>query len=60
MLEGIFDLESDALRGGGAELRLWAVAAGAGEAVGRRARIVDYIPAYHTATGLGFAVWPQT
>ncbi len=58
-LEGIFDLESDALRGGGAEARLWTIVAGACEAVGRRARIVDYIPSYHAATGLGFAIWSE-
>jgi len=59
-LEGIFDLESDALRGGAAEVRLWTVVAGACEAAGRRARVVDYIPSYHAATGLGFAFWPET
>lgn len=54
----MFDLDSDTLRGGSAEVRLWIIAAGACEALGGKAVVVDYIPAYSAATGIAFAHWP--
>jgi protocatechuate 4,5-dioxygenase beta chain len=56
-LQGMFDLESDALRGGAAHVRMWTAVAGACESLGARAEILDYIPACMAATGLGFATW---
>lgn len=56
-LTNLFTFDSDTLRGGTAEIRAWIVAAGACR---RPATIVDYIPAHHTKTGLGFAYWPAT
>ncbi len=52
---GLFSFDSDTLRGGTGEIRNWLVVAGAmGD---RKATIVDYIPAHHAVTGLGFAYW---
>jgi protocatechuate 4,5-dioxygenase beta chain len=49
----LFEFDSDTLRSGTGEIRSWIVIAGAcGEA---RATVVDYIPAHHAVTGLGFA-----
>lgn len=49
----LFEFDSDTLRSGTGEIRSWIVVAGAcGEAP---ATIVDYIPARHAVTGLGFA-----
>jgi hypothetical protein len=49
----LFEFDSDTLRSGTGEIRSWIVVAGAcGKA---RATIVDYIPAHHAVTGLGFA-----
>ena len=45
------------LRGGAAHVRMWTAVAGACESLGARAEIVDYVPAYMAATGLGFATW---
>ncbi len=52
----LFRFDSDSLSGGTGEIRAWIVVAGA--CAGRKATIVDYIPAYHAVTGLGFAYWP--
>lgn len=52
----LFKFDSDTLRGGTGEIRSWIVVAGACSAA--RATIIDYIPAYHAVTGLGFAYWP--
>ena len=54
-LRRLFRFDSDTLRGGTGEIRAWIVAAGA--CAGARATIVDYIPAHHAVTGLGFAYW---
>jgi Catalytic LigB subunit of aromatic ring-opening dioxygenase len=51
----LFEFDSDTLRSGTGEIRSWIVAAGA--CSGARANIVDYIPAHHAVTGLGFAYW---
>ena len=51
----LFEFDSDTLRSGTGEIRSWIVVAGAGSAT--PATIVDYIPAHHAVTGLGFAYW---
>jgi len=57
-LQSMFDVVSDTLVGGGAQIRLWNAVAAAGEARGAKARIVDYIPSYSMGAGIGFAYWP--
>jgi aromatic ring-opening dioxygenase catalytic subunit (LigB family) len=59
-LQSMFDVESDAMNGGGAQIRLWNAVAAAAEAQGTRAEIVDYIPSFSIAAGVGFAYWPVT
>src|SRR6266542_1381981 len=49
----LFEFDSDTLRSGTGEIRSWIVVAGA--CSGTRATIIDYIPAHHAVTGLGFA-----
>jgi hypothetical protein len=49
----LFEFDSDTLRSGTGEIRSWIVVAGACSP--GRATIVDYIPAHHAVTGLGFA-----
>ena len=49
----LFEFDSDTLRGGTGEIRSWIVVAAACREA--RATIVDYIPAHHAVTGLGFA-----
>jgi hypothetical protein len=56
-LATLFSFDSDALRGGTGELRSWIATAAALE--GTPAEILDYIPAIHAVTGLGFACWPD-
>ena len=56
-LGAIYDLDSDSTRGGAAEVRLWAVAAGAGEPLGAKAHVVDYLPCHAVGAGVGFAYW---
>jgi len=56
-LGSLYDLESDTLSGGAAEMRLWAIAAGAAEAEGARATVLDYVPWYTGAAGVAFAHW---
>lgn len=51
----LFTFDSDTVRGGTGEIRNWLVVAGA--MADRKATIVDYIPAHHAVTGLGFAYW---
>ena len=51
----LFEFDSDTLRSGTGEIRSWIVVAGACGAA--RATILDYIPAHHAVTGLGFAYW---
>ncbi len=53
----LFTFDSDTLRGGTGEIRSWIVVAGAFHQV--KATVVDYIPAHHSVTGLGFAYWSQ-
>lgn len=56
-LTRMFDLDSDTLRGGAAHVRLWTLVAAACESRQAKAEIIDYIPSYTAATGLGFAYW---
>lgn len=56
-LLGLYTFDSDTVRGGTGEVRNWIVVAGA---MGKqKATIVEYIPAHHAVTGLGFAYWPE-
>ena len=55
-LRDLFTTDSATLRGGTGEIRNWIVTAGAFD--GMKATVVDYIPARHAVTGLGFAYWP--
>jgi len=54
-LRTLFTTDSDSLRGGTGEIRSWIAVAGAYD--GRKGAVVDYIPARHAVTGLGFAHW---
>ncbi|SRR5579884_829089 len=54
-LQHLFTFDSDTLRGGTGEIRSWITVAGAFH--GMPATVVDYIPARHAVTGLGFAYW---
>ena len=54
-LKRLFGFESEMFHGGTGEIRSWIVVAGAME--GRKATIVDYMPARHAVTGLGMAYW---
>jgi hypothetical protein len=56
-LKSIFDLDSDALRGGSGEIRTWITAAAAAETQGARAMLVDYFPSLKAITGIAFAHW---
>jgi len=56
-LAQIFELDSDTLRNGTAQVRTWIAAAAAAEAANGQGAIIDYIPSYHGITGLGFAAW---
>lgn len=55
-LTNLFTMDSATMRGGTAETRAWVVAAGACQRAGK---IVEYVPAHHCKTGLGFAYWPE-
>jgi protocatechuate 4,5-dioxygenase beta chain len=57
-LRNLFTADSATLRGGTGEIRCWIAVAGAYD--GRKATIVDYIPAHHAVTGLGFAYWSES
>lgn len=59
-LKTLFDLDSDTLRGGTGQVRTWIAAAAAAETKNGKAKVVDYIPALRTMTGLGFAYWDLT
>lgn len=54
-LTHLFTFESDTLRGGSGEIRSWITVAGA--FAGAPATVVDYLPAHHAITGLGWAYW---
>lgn len=54
-LKNLFTFDSDTLRSGTGEIRSWVTVAGAFDDA--KATVVDYIPARHAVTGLGFAYW---
>lgn len=56
-LRNLFTTDSASLRGGTGEIRNWVTVAGAYD--GRKGTVVDYIPARHAVTGLGFAYWHE-
>ena len=56
-LRSLFTTDSAALRGGTGEIRNWITIAGAYDGI--KATVVDYIPARHAVTGLGFAYWNE-
>jgi hypothetical protein len=56
-LQHLFTFDSDTLRAGTGEIRSWITVAGAFH--GQCGTIVDYIPARHAVTGLGFAYWHE-
>lgn len=54
-LKNLFLTDSATLRSGTGEIRNWIAIAGAYD--GMKGTVVDYIPAAHAVTGLGFAYW---
>jgi hypothetical protein len=54
-LRNLFKFDSANIRGGTGEIRNWIAVAGAFDGV--KGTVVDYIPAVHAVTGLGFAYW---
>ena len=54
-LKSLFTFDSDTLRSGTGEIRSWIPVAAAFHR--SKATIIDYIPARHAVTGLGFAAW---
>lgn len=55
--QSLFTFDSDTMVGGTGEIRAWVTVAGAMEAMGAKANVVDYVEAGKTVTGLGFAYW---
>ena len=53
----LYRFDSLTMRSGTGEIRAWITVAGAMEGSGARAQVVEYIPANHAVTGLGFAYW---
>ena len=54
----MYAFDSLTMRGGTGEDRAWITVAGALEEMGSRAEVIDYLPANHAVTGLGWAYWP--
>ena len=54
----LYRFDSMTMRSGTGGIRSWITVAGAMEAAGARAAIIDYMPANHAVTGIGFAYWP--
>lgn len=53
----MYTFDSLTMRGGTGEMRAWITVAGAMEAIGSRATVVDYVPSHHAVTGLAWAYW---
>ena len=53
----LYRFDSLTMRSGTGEIRAWVTVAGAMESIGAHAEVVEYIPANHAVTGLGFAYW---
>jgi protocatechuate 4,5-dioxygenase beta chain len=56
----MYSFDSMTMRGGTGEMRAWITVSGAMEAMGSRARVVDYVPSHHAVTGLAWAYWETT
>ena len=56
-LKRLFTFDSENLRGPTGEIRAWITVAATSQS---KAKVVDYIPARQTKTGLAFAYWPPT
>ncbi|MEE8518075.1 MAG: hypothetical protein V3S98_02995 [Dehalococcoidia bacterium] len=56
--KSLYKFDSMTMRSGTGEIRSWVTVAGAMERSGSRAEVVDYMPANHAVTGIGFAYWP--
>lgn len=56
-LRSLFTTDSATLRGGTGEIRNWITVAGAYDGI--KGTVVDYIPARHAVTGLGFVYWNE-
>jgi hypothetical protein len=56
-LARVWDARSRTLLGSTAEVRLWTVAGAALEHSNARARVHDYVPIHHAATGAAFVTW---
>ncbi len=54
-LKSLFTFDSDTMRSGTGEIRAWISVAAAFHR--QKGTVVDYIPARHAVTGLGFACW---
>ena len=59
-LGSLYDVDSDSIQGGAAEMRLWTVAAGAAETLHAKATVIDYFPFHTASAGTGLAVWQLT
>jgi len=55
--EALFSFDSDTMVAGTGEIRAWITVTGAMESVGARAKVIDYVEAAKTCTGLSFAYW---
>lgn len=55
--EALYTFDSDTMVGGTGEIRAWITVAGCMEAMGSRAKVIDYVEAAKSATGIGFAYW---
>jgi len=55
--QAMYAFDSDTMVGGTGEIRAWITVAGAMEEMGARAKVIDYVEAAKTVTGLGFAYW---
>jgi len=58
-IASVWGARSRTLKGNSAEIRLWMVAAAALEQAACGARVIDYMPVHHGATGVAFVVWEQ-
>jgi hypothetical protein len=56
-LRKLFTPDITTFGAGTGEIRNWVAVAGAYD--GKKATVVDYIPARHAVTGLGFAYWRE-
>jgi len=53
----LYSFDAFTMRGGTGEIRAWITVAGAMEAMGSHAQVVDYINTRHPDVGLGWAYW---